>query len=454
MRILHRSLLAGAFAIVAGGAALALWGSDAGPDAPSTTTATVDPALVARGAYVAKLADCAACHSVPGTPDFSGGLPMHAPIGTIFSTNITPDPETGIGRYSLRDFTRTLRKGVSPRHHLYPAMPYPSLAKVSDDDIAALYAYFMHGVKPVRRVPPRTNLTFPFDQRWGLAAWNVAFRPSTTYQPDPKHDAAWNRGAYLVQSLGHCGSCHTPRGLAYEERGYDEGSSHYLAGGVNDHWSAPNLTGDGVVGLGRWSKDQLVRFLKTGHNAHQMAFGPMKQVVEDSAQYMTDDDLDAIATYLKSLPSSTPRHRDLTTDTTQALTVSWAETGDVRRPGDGLYRNFCAKCHGRDGRGDPAKAPALAGSAIVRSIAADSVIHIVLAGGRPHDAPGVPTVDAMPPFDREFDDAEVADVASYVRRSWGNDAPPVDARMVRRLRKSVADEDVEDLKRIGQVPPS
>lgn len=454
MRVLHRSVLAVGLVVVAAGASVVALRRPADADDRPATTATADPALVARGAYVAKLGDCAACHTVPGEPAFSGGLPLHSPIGTMFSTNITPDPDTGIGRYTLEDFRRALREGRSPRHRLYPAMPYPSFAKVSDADIAALYAFFMHGVAPVRRVPPQTDLPFPFDQRWGLAVWDVVFKPSDPYRPDPSHDATWNRGAYLVQGLGHCGSCHTPRGPAYEERGYDEHASHYLAGGVNDEWTAPNLTGDGVVGLGRWSKDDLVRFLKTGHGARTMAFGPMEQVVDDSTQYMTGADLDAIADYLKSLPSSTPRHRDLTTDTTQALTVSWATTGDVRRPGDGLYMNFCAKCHGRDGRGDPAKAPALAGSALVRSIDPSSVIHIVLVGGRPHVAPGVPRVEPMPHFDDEFDDREIADVASYVRRSWGNDAPPVDTRMVRRLRETVVKEDREDIRKIGVVPPS
>lgn len=425
----------------------------AGRDSPAQETRSADPTLVSRGAYLAKLGDCAACHSVPGKPDFSGGLPLHSPIGTMFSTNITPDPDTGIGRYTLRDFARALREGESPRHHLYPAMPYASFVKVSDDDIAALYAFFMRGVQPVRRVPPKTDLPFPLDQRWGLAAWKLVFAPSKRYEPDPAHDAPWNRGAYLVQGLGHCGSCHTPRGLAFEERGYDERASHYLGGGVNDHWTAPSLGGDGILGLGRWESGEIVRFLKTGHGARTMAFGPMKQVVAESTQYMTDRDLESIATYLKSLPTSTPRHRDLTTDTTRSLSVSWAQTGDVRRPGDGLYMNFCAKCHGRDGSGDPAT-PALVGSALVRSVDPSSVIHILFVGGRPHDAPGVPKVEPMPHFDEEFDDREIADVASYVRRAWGNDAPPVDTRTVRTMRKAIVKENREDLRRIGEVPPS
>ncbi|MEO8936890.1 MAG: cytochrome c [Burkholderiaceae bacterium] len=407
------------------------------PDAGTDSAANV--AEVARGAYLARLGDCSACHSVPGMPDFTGGLAIHSPLGTIYTTNITPDRETGIGNYSLRDFDRALREGESPRHRLYPAMPYPSFTKISSDDIRALYAYFMQGVTPVRRVPPATKLPFPFDQRWGMALWNVAFLDAGVYRYDVTRNQSWNRGAYLVQGLGHCGSCHTPRGLAYQEHGYSQRSADYLTGGVNDLWFAPNLSGNATVGLGNWDVAQIVQFLKTGHGAATMAFGPMKQVVADSLQHVDDSDLASIATYLKSLVPR-PKGDVFRPDTGSARTVAWLASGDVHVPGGGLYNNFCAKCHKADGRGEKLKAPALAGSGVVRSSNPASVIHIILSGGKPHLPPGMAAIDAMPAFDGQFDDRQVAEVASFVRRSWGNAASPVTTRTVRMQRAAIAAE--------------
>jgi mono/diheme cytochrome c family protein len=408
-------------------------------DAASAPTRDASATEVARGTYLARLGDCAACHSVPGTPDFTGGLALRSPLGTIYSTNITPDRETGIGTYSLQDFDRALREGKSPRHHLYPAMPYPSFAKLSNDDIAALYAYFMHGVTAVRRTPPETDLPFPFDQRWGLAAWNLLFLDGGSYRADSTRSTAWNRGAYLVQGLGHCGSCHTPRGLAYQEHGYSQAHDRFLTGGVADHWLAPNLTGQPMSGLASWSEDEIARFLKTGHGAHAMAFGPMKQVVTDSTQYVDAGDLASIATYLKSLSPQRPQGSFLPASQADR-TVTWLVSGDVHVPGGGLFSNFCAKCHQADGRGDPQKAPALAGSGIVLAPNPSSVIHIILSGGAPHQPAGMAKVDPMPAFADRFTDREIAEVASFVRRSWGNDAPPVTTRAVQTLRAALAAE--------------
>lgn len=411
-------------------------------DVQAQDLAAQDPGTasdVARGAYLARLGDCAACHSVPGAPDFSGGLPLHSPLGTIYSTNITPDRETGIGNYSLQDFASALRAGKSPRHHLYPAMPYPSFAKLSNDDVAALYAYFVHGVAPVHRTPARTELHFPFDQRWGLALWNWAFLDHDAYRSDSERSARWNRGAYLVQGLGHCGACHTPRGVAYQEQGYSQASHSYLAGGVTDHWLAPSLRGQRRSGLGNWSEDDLVQFLKTGHGARAMAFGPMKQVVVDSMQHVDDADLISIATYLKSLSPERPND-SLVAGSQQDRTVEWLASGDIHVPGGGLFNNFCAKCHRADGRGDPLKAPALAGSAVVRAHDPSSVIHIILSGGKPHQPPGTAAIDPMPAFAAQFNDREVAQVASFIRHAWGNDAAPVTARRVQRERSAIAAE--------------
>ncbi|MFL9959308.1 cytochrome c [Paraburkholderia nemoris] len=407
--------------------------SDAGNAAAST-----DPALISRGEYLAKLGDCAGCHTVPkqGAP-FAGGLAMGSPFGTIYSTNITPDPQTGIGHYSYADFEHALRDGVAPGgKRLYPAMPYASFAKISDADLRALYAYFMHGVQPVSHRPPETKLPFPFSQRWGLFFWDFAFVRHARFTPDDKHDVQWNRGAYIVQSLGHCGACHTPRGPGFEERGYDESSRLYLTGGTNDHWFAPNLTGDPGSGLGRLSPCDIASFLKSGHGAdvHIVTFGSMVQVVEDSAQYFNDDDLDAIAHYLKSLPvreasgAFTPNSQKA-----QETAVS-LKTGDVERPGAGFYMSFCAKCHQADGRGESQKFPALAGNPAVLAPDTSSLIRLVLEGGSSPQTLNGPAHRKMPAFANQFTDSEIASVLSFVRTTWGNEAKPVATRDVSVMR--------------------
>lgn len=432
-------------------AALVAVQSDAAPASSSHERATAaegtTDAEVARGAYLARLGDCAACHSVPGTPAFSGGYPLNTPLGVIYSTNITPDPATGIGAYTLEDFDRAVRRGVTPRHRLYPAMPFPSYAKVSADDVRALYAYFMKAVTPVRREPPQTRLPFPFNQRWGLALWDLVFLDRHPYSARPDRDASWNRGAYLVQGLGHCGSCHTPRGIAYQERGYDERSAHFLTGGISEHWFAPNLTGDAASGLGRWGRADVVRFLKSGHGAGSMAFGPMKQVVSDSTQHVDDADVDSIAVYLKSLPSRAASGAYRPDSARARRSLAWLANGEVHVPGDGIFMNFCARCHEADGRGNPRKAPALAGSAVVLSPNPASVIAIILEGGEPHRPAGSAPIDPMPGFAEHLNDREVAEVASFLRRTWGNDARPIATRTVTLLRKASSKEEKPPQKR-------
>ncbi|CAD6558272.1 Gluconate 2-dehydrogenase cytochrome c subunit [Paraburkholderia kirstenboschensis] len=414
--------------------------SVAGPPQVDTDDAVAlsDPALILRGEYLAKLGDCAGCHTVrkQGAP-FAGGLAMGSPFGTIYSTNITPDPQTGIGRYSYADFERALRDGVAPGgKRLYPAMPYASFTKINDADMHALYAYFMHGVQPVTHRPPETKLPFPFSQRWGLAFWDFAFVRHERFIPDSKHDALWNRGAYIVQSLGHCGACHTPRGPGYEERGYDESSKLYLTGGTNDHWFAPNLTGDPGSGLGRLSPRDIASFLKSGHGSdtHVVAFGSMVEVVEDSAQYFNDEDLDSIAHYLKSLPAREPSGAYAPGSPEAHETAISLKTGDVERPGAGLYMSFCAKCHHADGRGESGKYPALAGNPTVLASDTSSLVRLVLKGGSSPQTLKGPVHRKMPAFADQFTDAEVARVLSFVRGTWGNRAAPVSTRDVAVLR--------------------
>nr|WP_232470883.1 cytochrome c [Caballeronia hypogeia] len=406
---------------------------------------TNSPDLVTRGAYLAKAADCAGCHTAPPVPGkprpqpFAGGLPMGSPFGTIWSSNITPDSQHGIGRYSYEDFARVLREGVAPGgRHLYPAMPYPSFSKVSDDDMRALYAYFMHGVEPVAQAAPETKLPFPFNQRWVLTFWNLAFAPKEHFEADPKREAQWNRGAYLVQSLGHCGACHTPRGPAYNERGYTQSSGAYLTGGTNDHWYAPNLTGIAGAGLDRISADDIAAFLKHGHGAGLATFGSMVQVVEDSTQYLDAADLNAIASYLKSLPPGGSGGAYAPHSTAAQQTVAALRTGDNQRPGAGLFQSACARCHKSDGVGEGLKYPRLAGNPAVLSEQPDSLIRLVLQGGRPPSTQEGPEPKKMPAFADKLTDTEIARVLTFVRSAWGNNATPVTTRDVRRMRAAVS----------------
>ncbi|MGI4813717.1 MAG: c-type cytochrome [Janthinobacterium lividum] len=406
------------------------------------------PALIARGAYLAKAADCAACHDAPDGRHFAGGAAINSPFGAIYGSNITPDPATGIGRYSLQDFTAALRQGVAPGgKRLYPAMPYASFAKVNDDDIAALYAYFMHGVPPVAHTPPPTRLPFPFNQRWGLMFWDWAFGAPRRFEADAAHDAEWNRGAYLVQGLGHCGACHTPRGPAFEERGYDPRSRHYLTGGVNDNWFAPSLRGDQGAGLGRFSQADLAAFLKTGHGGGTIAYGAMTQAVEESLQYLTDADASAIAHYLKSLPAEGGGGRYQPAAMTGPYAASRerpmgnsAASDDavvVEKPGAGLYQNYCAKCHQARGEGVAGKYPALAGNPTLLGDDTTSPLRIILEGARAPATAAGPPPKKMPGFARQLNDLEIAQLLSYVRESWGNSAAPVTSRDVNTLRRAL-----------------
>jgi mono/diheme cytochrome c family protein len=393
-----------------------------------------DDTVIARGEYLAKAGDCAACHDGANHTPFAGGLPVNSPFGPIYASNITPDPVHGIGRYTLQQFADALRRGVSPRYgHLYPAMPYPSFASLNDDDVAALYQYFEYGVKPVANEARETHLPFPFNQRWALGLWRLAFARHGRFTPQADRPPLWNRGAYLVQGLGHCGACHTPRGPGYNELGYDEDSPLYLTGGVNDHWFAPNLTGDPASGLGRWSVDDITAFLRNGHNVHSLAFGAMAPVIGESTRYLSDNDLDAIATYLKSLPPHETSGKYTDSANARAATEKSLTTGMPERPGAGVYLAFCARCHGSDGRGEPGKASALAGSAVALSRDPTTALRIVIEGS---ESPGNPK-QKMPGFAGKLTDAEIAQVVSFVRGAWGNGATPVATTQVARLREAL-----------------
>ena len=423
-----RYLLAAASFLVAGSA----WAAD-----PSA-----DQQLIQRGEYLAHAGDCIACHTANGGKPFAGGLGIASPLGTIYSTNITPDKNTGIGDYTLEDFDRALREGVAKDgHSLYPAMPYTSFARVSPDDVKALYAYFMHGIAAVNQPNKDNDITWPLSMRWPLGVWRKMFAPTPVDTPAPaaadSGDAAMLRGKYLVEGLGHCSACHTPRGFALQEKATSAADgSDFLSGGTIDGWLAKNLRGDMVDGLGSWSKEDLVAFLKTGRNAHSAAFGGMADVVADSTQYMSDSDLNAIATYLKSLP---PKDASATKALAYDETTSQALFGGhaASTPGAMDFLNNCAACHRATGKGWTETFPSLAQNSAVNSADPQSVIHIILKGAQMPGTSTAPTRYAMPAFDWRLTDQEVADIATFVRSSWGNKAPAVTADQVAKARKEI-----------------
>jgi mono/diheme cytochrome c family protein len=403
--------------------------------ATAAANAGADQTLVQRGAYLAQLGDCAACHTAPKGKPFAGGLPMSTPMGRIYVTNITPDPQTGIGGYTEADFARALRQGVAKDgHNLYPAMPYPSYAKVNDDDVKALYAFFMHGVAPVQQANRESDIKWPLNMRWPLMFWNMAFLDKGAYRDKPGKDAVWNRGAYLVQGLGHCGSCHTPRGVAFQESALDEGGSAFLSGALLDGWFASNLTSEHNIGLGRWSDEDLRTFLKTGANRHASAFGSMTSVINNSTQAMSDGDVAAISTYLKSLPPAGGNAAPPYTYDPQATKVSLDRPANDA--GARVYTAYCMHCHGVDGRGFAPMLAPLAGNPNVLAKDASSLINVTLNGTGDLVINGVPSPFPMPGFAAVLDDQQIADVLSFVRAGWNNGAPAVGAAEVAKLRQS------------------
>ena len=384
-----------------------------------------------KGEYLARAGDCVACHSVRGGKAFAGGLKMGTPMGAIYSTNITPDPETGIGGYSLADFDRAVRSGIAKDgHHLYPAMPYPSYAKITDDDLAALYGFFMKQVPPVKQPNKPSEIPAAMSFRWPLAIWNALFTASGPYVAKGDHDAAWNRGAYLVEGLGHCGACHTPRGWAFQEKSLDAGGSRFLQGAMLDAWSAPDLRGDLRTGLGGWSQQDIATFLKSGHNDRGTAFGSMLDVVNNSTPYLSDDDLSAMAAYLKSLAPTQQQAEFAYGDATAKSLLA----GGTQPPGAAVYLGYCASCHGTDGKGQSPYIPPLAGNAAVADGDPSSLVNVVLNGDAPLVVKGTPDAYRMPQFRVQLTDDDIANVLSFVRGGWGNSAAPVSADQVKALR--------------------
>ncbi len=382
---------------------------------------------VERGRYLAQLGDCVACHTAEEGKPMAGGRALETPFGKLYSTNITPDKATGIGNYTFEQFDRAMRKGVAADgHNLYPAMPYPSYAKMTPDDMQVLYTYLMQGLAPVQLTNKPSEMHWPFNMRWGLAIWNWLFLDDKPFVPNSSQDATLNRGAYLVQGLGHCGACHTPRGLLFQEKAMSESSSNgslFLAGETVESWRALSLRD-------LWTVEDTKLFLKTGQNRYATASGNMTDVIMHSMQHVNDDDLLAIASYLKSLPAGPhdkPAH--------PAPKVVVAKVSDdlfTTRGGLG-YIQFCGDCHRADGSGVNKVFPPLAGNPTVSSKDASTLMHIILTGGQTAATATHPRAFTMPAFAR-LTDKELAEILSFVRASWGNGAPLVDAGSVAKMR--------------------
>lgn len=396
--------------------------------------------LIERGRYLALLGDCAFCHTAAGGRPYAGGLALASPIGIIYSSNITPDARSGIGTYSLDDFNRALRFGIARSGHtLYPAMPYPSFARIADDDVRALYAYLMRAVAPVSQSNRANAIPWPVSLRWPLALWRKLFAPT----PDAAHfsvprygDARIARGAYLVQGIGHCGSCHTPRALTQRELALDESGVAYLSGGGPiDGWFAVNLRGNAADGLGAWSEADILATLRGARNATSAVIGaPMGEVVVHSTQYFRDDDLAAVAAYLKTLSPVSDDRASFRDDPATAQSLRIGRNGSR---GAELYVDNCAACHRSDGKGSERVFPRIAGNSTVLAANPVSVVRVILAGSRLPATAAAPSELGMPGFAWRLTDDEVAQLATFIRQSWGNRASAVSATEVRDVRHQI-----------------
>ena len=395
-------------------------GSSVSGQTPAAATAAAGSptaAQIERGRYLAALGDCIACHTPAGRAEFSGGRPIVTPFGTVLSANLTPDRATGIGRYTPDTFYRALHEGLDHEgRHLYPAFPYVNYTKVTRQDADAIYAY-LRSLPPVTHAVDRNQLSFPFNIRGLMSIWNWMYFEPGNFKSNPAKPAEWNRGAYLVEGLGHCQACHTPRnamGGAKRDQAF--------RGGAFDTWFAPDITPNTRIGIGSWQREDLLEFLRSGLNMHSAASGEMGEVVGYSSSQMSDADLSAIAVYLADQPAS--------------------PMPDVRPVGDAqlsqgraIWQDTCSACHREEGAGVPRYFPPLKGNANLQQRDPTTVLHYILAGARHAPTAKAPTPLSMPSFAWKLDDGQIAAVATYARNSWGNAAPAVTASQVADLRR-------------------
>lgn len=384
---------------------------------------------IQRGLYLTRMGDCEACHTNEAGKPFAGNNPLATPFGTIYSANLTPDGETGLGNWSSADFYRAMNKGRDKEgERLYPAFPYPHFTLISREDSDAIFAY-LQKLKPIHQEVKAPEFPFPLNIRLAMVGWNWLNFTDKQFSPDPNESASWNRGRYIAEGLGHCGLCHSPKNTLGAEMTGDEA----YTGGMAEGWFAPSLRGTGEGGLHDWSKEDVVAFLKDGRNDHATAFGPMAEVVKDSTQYLTDSDVNDLATYLKKLP------QDRNAKESDRKPVETASNDNHSSVGKLIYDAQCSACHMQDGKGVAKMFPAVAGSGIVESKNPATLIKLLLEGAKAPQTAKYPTPQAMPAFDWKLNDDQIAAVATYVRSAFGNRAGSVAASDVKDQRTAHED---------------
>jgi mono/diheme cytochrome c family protein len=391
--------------------------------------ALAQASLVERGEYLAKAADCMVCHTTQGGKQFAGGLGFKLPFGTLYSTNITPDKETGIGNYSDQDFLNAVHGGKRrDGARLYPAMPYTSYSYISDADALAIKAY-LFSLTPVRATPPANTLAFPFNQRWAMYFWSEIFNPDTRYEPDTSKSAEWNRGAYLAEALAHCGECHTPRNLAFALDNRKK-----FAGAITAGWRAFNISSDKATGVGGWRDDDLISYLSAGHAAgHGTASGPMGEAVDHSLSQLAPEDIRAIVTYLRSVPATASS--DLPATLAPPASASHKD-GSQEARGKMVFQGACVSCHSWTGESAISPMATLTGAWAVNDPGATNVAQIVISGTKRYTPEGALS---MPAFGNAYSDEEIAAVANYVTARFGSKGSKLTANDVAELRKQTAE---------------
>ena len=383
------------------------------------TAFAADEQLIERGKYLARAADCVACHSVEGGAEYAGGLPLESPFGTIYGTNITPDKQYGIGEYSADDFYRAVAEGERrDGSKLYPAMPYTSYHLLKREDSDAIYAYLM-SLEPIAKPSPQTDLSFPFNLRFGLSFWNMLYKDSVQLQPAEGKSEAWQRGQYLVEVLGHCGECHTPRNalgaLQQDQR---------MQGAVLLGYEAPSLLADDLAERG-WNPEDLATFLKHGISAQGSMFNEMYPVFHHSTQYLPQDDHQAMATYLLGDQPPEPR---------KVASVALDQLGASAQQGRQHYLNTCAGCHGAAGEGIPHVAVAMEGNTTLRLNDARNLLRVIDDGIKEQQFTGFERMQPMPGFSDKLDDGQMRDLLHYLRQTWGGQDAELSPQQVSQLR--------------------
>ncbi|HEU0150154.1 MAG TPA: cytochrome c [Bradyrhizobium sp.] len=399
----------------------------ANPTGVPASLAQADP--VARGEYLARAADCTACHTTPSGKELAGGLGFKLPFGTLYSTNITPDKDTGIGNYTDAEFIAAVRQGVRrDGARLYPAMPYASYSYLTDDDVLAIKAY-LFSVPAVRVAVPANTLAFPFNQRWAMLGWAVVFNRDTRFAPNTAQPPEWNRGAYLVEALAHCGECHTPRNI-----GFALDNRNKFAGAVAAGWRAFDITSDKATGIGNWSDADLAAYLSAGHaTGYGTASGPMGEAVDHSFRYLASEDIGAIVTYLRSVPAiASP---DLPATSGPAAPASHRDGVMADARGKTVFEGACVSCHGWSGESAVSPLATLTGAAAVNDPSAINVAQIVISGTKRLTPDGALS---MPGFGEAYSDTEIASLANYVTGRFGRSPSRITPHEVAELRKQAS----------------